>query len=67
VITAPPDIGSLLLCGFAPWMTPSRPRLPVPAHIARPDPFDGEDVFAAWEIEGDGIALELHRRGTPFS
>ena len=34
--------GALLLCGFAPWMTPRRPGLPVSAHIARPDAFDSE-------------------------
>src|SRR5579885_597138 len=52
---------ALLLCGFAPWMTPRRPGLPVSAHIARPDPFDSEDAFAAWEAAAGGVALELHR------
>jgi dienelactone hydrolase len=40
---------ALLLCGFATWMTLRRQGLPVSAHIARPDPFDGEEVFAAWD------------------
>jgi dienelactone hydrolase len=53
--------GALLLCGFAPWMTPRRPGLPVSAHIARPDPFDSEEDFAAWKAEAGGVALELHR------
>jgi dienelactone hydrolase len=53
--------GALLLCGFTPWMTPRRPALPVSAHIARPDPFDSEEDFAAWERAADGVALELHR------
>ena len=53
--------GALLLSGFAPWMTPRRPGLPVSAHISRPDPFDSEEDFAAWEAAADGVALELHR------
>ncbi len=53
--------GALLLCGFAPWMTPRRRDLPVSAHIARPDPFDSEADFATWQGAADGVALELHR------
>ena len=53
--------GALLLCSFAPWMTPRRPGLPVSAHIARPDPFDSEEDFAVWAAAADGVALDLHR------
>ena len=53
--------GALLLAGPAPWMEPRRPGLPVSAHIARPDPFDEEQVFTDWAGESGGIVLELHR------
>lgn len=53
--------GALLLAGPAPWMEPRRTGLPVSAHIARPDPFDEEQVFTDWAGEAGGIALELHR------
>lgn len=53
--------GALLLAGPAPWMEPRRTGLPVSAHIARPDPFDEEQVFTDWASEAGGIGLELHR------
>jgi len=53
--------GALLLCGFAPWMEPRREGLPVSAHIARPDPFDSEEVIMAWSADAGGVALQLHR------
>jgi dienelactone hydrolase len=53
--------GALLLAGPAPWMQPRRRGLPVSAHIARPDPFDAEQVFTDWAEESGDIALELHR------
>jgi dienelactone hydrolase len=53
--------GALLLAGPAPWMEPRRSGLPVSAHIARPDPFDEEQVFTGWAGEAGGIALDLHR------
>lgn len=53
--------GALLLAGFAPWMEPRRPGLPVQAHVACPDPFDEEEVFAEWAGEAKGAALELYR------
>lgn len=53
--------GALLLSGPAPWMEPRRTGLPVAAHIARPDPFDEEQVFTGWVGESGGVALELHR------
>ena len=53
--------GALLLCGFAPWMTPRRAGLAVSAHIARPDPFDSEEDFAAWKAGAGEVALDLNR------
>jgi dienelactone hydrolase len=53
--------GALLLAGPPPWMEPRRPGLPISAHIARPDPFDEEQVFTDWASEAGEIALELHR------
>jgi len=53
--------GALLLSGPAPWMEPRRSGLPVSAHIARPDPFDEEQVFTEWAEESGEITLELHR------
>jgi dienelactone hydrolase len=53
--------GALLLSGPADWMEPRRAGLPVQAHIARPDPFDEEQVFADWAGEAGEVALELHR------
>lgn len=53
--------GALLLSGFAPWMDPRRAGLPVSVHIARPDPFDEEEVFTGWACEAGGVALEMHR------
>jgi dienelactone hydrolase len=53
--------GALFLAGFAPWMEPRRSSLPVSAHIARPDPFDEEEVFTDWADEAGEVALELHR------
>jgi dienelactone hydrolase len=52
---------AVLLCGFAPWMSPRREGLRVSAHIARPDPFDDEEVFAGWAAESGGVALDLYR------
>ena len=53
--------GALLLAGPAPWMQPRRAGLPVAAHIARPDPFDEEQVYTDWADEAGDIALDLHR------
>ncbi|MFC1459540.1 dienelactone hydrolase family protein [Microvirga arabica] len=53
--------GALLLAGPAPWRQPRRAGLPVSAHIARPDPFDEEQVFTDWAGEAGDIALDLHR------
>lgn len=53
--------GALLLAGPTPWMEPRRRGLPVSAHIARPDPFDEEQVFIDWASHAGEIALELHR------
>jgi dienelactone hydrolase len=33
----------------------------VQAHIARPDPFDPEEVFAEWVATNPGTALDLRR------
>lgn len=52
--------GALLLAGVAPWAA-LRPGLPVHVHIARPDPFDDEDFFAAWSAANPGADLHLHR------
>lgn len=53
--------GALLLCGIAPWMTPRTVGLPVSAHVARPDPFDEEEVFSSWAADRSGVDLDLHR------
>ncbi len=42
-------------------MEPRRLGLPISAHIARPDPFDEEQVFTDWASEAGEVALELHR------
>ena len=57
----PPGLLVLLLGGPAPGMVPRRSDLPVSAHIARPDPFDDEQLFTEWAGEAGGVDLELHR------
>jgi dienelactone hydrolase len=57
----PQMAGALLFAGITSWMTPRRPGFRVSAHIARPDPFDDEDYFAAWAAEAGEVDLQLHR------
>lgn len=57
----PQSRGALLIAGPAEWSPSLRPGLPVQAHIARPDPFDPEEVFAEWEQANPGAALDLRR------
>ena len=57
----PDSRGALLIAGPAEWSPALRPGLPVQAHIARPDPFDPEEVFAEWEGANPGAALDLRR------
>lgn len=52
---------ALLFAGGAGWARGLRDGLPVQAHIARPDPFDEEEVFAEWAATNPGVALEMHR------
>ena len=59
--TRPKMAGVLLFAGTVSWMEPRRRGFPVSAHIARPDPFDDEDYFAAWSGEKGDVALDLHR------
>ena len=53
--------GALLIAGAAPWADDLRPGFPVQAHIARPDPFDPEEVFAEWVAETPGASLQMLR------
>lgn len=52
---------ALLFAGGAGWARGLRDGLPVQAHIARPDPFDDEQVFTDWADANPGVALEIHR------
>lgn len=63
----PASPGALLLCGFAPWMTPRRSGMPVSAHLARPDPFDEEDDIAAWQVRSPSISTAMMASGTSSS
>lgn len=53
--------GALLIAGGAGWAPTLRRGLPVQAHVARPDPFDEESFFVAWEGANPGVALEFCR------
>lgn len=57
----PDSRGALLIAGNAEWSPALRRGLPVQAHIARPDPFDPEEVFAEWEQANPGAVLDLRR------
>ncbi|MDX8355591.1 dienelactone hydrolase family protein [Cognatiyoonia sp. IB215182] len=52
--------GVLFIAGPAPW-----PEMvsgtPVQMHAARPEPFDGEEVFDEWRSENPGARLEEFR------
>ena len=53
--------GALLFAGGADWMEPRRSSLPVSVHVARPDPFDEEQVYTDWISDAGEVALEVHR------
>ena len=53
--------GALLIAGITDWPSVLRPGLPIQAHIARPDPFDSEEVFEDWAAQNPGAALDLRR------
>jgi dienelactone hydrolase len=57
----PESRGALLIAGAAEWSPDLRPGFPVQAHIARPDPFDPEEVFEGWANANPGAALDLRR------
>lgn len=54
-------IGAILLCGVARWMEPRRPRFPVTAHVARPDPFDSDAYFEGWAADAGSVDLAFYR------
>ncbi len=57
----PVSRGALLIAGAGSWSPGLRVGLPVQVHIARPDPFDPEEVFEEWVATNPGAALELRR------
>jgi len=58
--TRPHTAGVLFLAGPAPWPA-TVGRTSVQVHAARPDPFDDEAVFEAWEADNPGVHLEVFR------
>lgn len=57
----PAMAGAVMVSGVGPWMRPPRAGLPVSVHLPRPDPFDDEAFFEAWQAAADGVALAMHR------
>ena len=55
----PATRGILFLAGPADW--PEAVGAPVQMQAARPDPFDDEEVFLAWEVANLGSPLEVFR------
>ena len=53
--------GVLFLSGLGPIPSPRPSAAPVELHVARPDPFDTEEVVAEWAAGADAQPLEVFR------